>query len=127
MRYEKNPYLRFEVMDVRKMSLSDKSASLVLDKGTADSIKCSQDYHIGMEDYLREVSRVLKPETGVFICISYGIPYIMLKFLNKPEYKWKIEIKKIAKQIKEEIEEESNEDDESSCKYLISKRNKESC
>ena len=84
------------------MTIKNESFDLVIDKSTIDSLKCSENFHFGVEQYLKEVSRVLKHDKGVFVCISYGVPYVMLKYLNEPHLKWKVDIRKVPKLQKKE-------------------------
>ena len=70
---EAAPGLRFEVMDVRDLSLEAASVECVIDKATVDAILCASD---GAQNVLRvasEVDRVLCMG-GVFIIVSHINP-----------------------------------------------------
>ena len=95
--------LQFEAMDVKNMIFENESYDFGIDKGTLDALKCGENFQLGVEQYLKEVKRVLAAD-GIFICISYGVPYVVLKFLNNPDLKWKVETIKIPK-IKNSCEE----------------------
>jgi ubiquinone/menaquinone biosynthesis C-methylase UbiE len=45
---------------------------------------------------LAEIYRVLSP-TGVYICISYGLPDQRMGYFQKPEFYWTIFQHKVAK------------------------------
>ena len=67
------PGLRFEVMDVRELSLEASSVECVIDKATVDAILCAAD---GAQNVLRvasEVDRMLRMG-GVFIIVSHINP-----------------------------------------------------
>lgn len=48
------------------------------------------------EQMLNEIYKVLSP-TGVYICISYGLPDQRLGYLNRQEFNWTVMHHKIAK------------------------------
>ena len=70
---EKCPSMVFKQMDVRSLQFEDGTFDCVVDKGTFDSILCGDGSAPNSEQMLNEIYRVLSP-TGVYICISYGIP-----------------------------------------------------
>ena len=83
-------------MDACKMDFKDKSFDLVLDKATLDSIRCAVNFQLQVEQYLKEVRRVLT-RGGVFVCVSHGIPFVMLKHLDQPHLGWSVEVRHVNK------------------------------
>ena len=83
-------------MDACNMTFEDQTYEIILDKGTFDTIRCTANFHLQVEQYLKEVRRLLVPN-GVFVCISHGIPMIMQNFLNNHELGWNIEVRQIQK------------------------------
>ncbi|XP_010269735.1 PREDICTED: methyltransferase-like protein 13 [Nelumbo nucifera] len=89
-KYEYIPQLKYMQMDARDMSFfPDESFDSVLDKGTLDSLMCSNNAQISAAQMLGEVSRLLKPG-GVYMLITYGDPTVRIPHLNKPAFNWKI-------------------------------------
>ena len=70
---EKIPNLAFKQMDVRSLQYDDGTFDAVIDKGTFDSILCGDGSGPNADQMLSEIYRVLSP-TGVYICITYGLP-----------------------------------------------------
>jgi ubiquinone/menaquinone biosynthesis C-methylase UbiE len=68
----------------------------VIDKGTFDSILCGDGSGPNSEQMLSEVYRVLSP-TGVYICISYGIPEQRNAYFQNPNFDWEVQVHKVAK------------------------------
>jgi ubiquinone/menaquinone biosynthesis C-methylase UbiE len=60
-------------MDVRSLQYEDGTFDAVIDKGTFDSMLCGDGSGPNADQMLGEIYRVLSP-TGVYICISYGLP-----------------------------------------------------
>ena len=59
-------------MDATEMKeFNDKEFSLVVDKGTLDSILCGENSMVIAEKMLREVYRLLASK-GLYVCVSYG-------------------------------------------------------
>lgn len=93
---EKIPNLSFKHMDCRSLSYTDGTFDAVIDKGTFDSILCGDGSGPNAEQMLQEIYRVLSP-TGVYICITYGLPEQRLDYFRKPEYYWNPIQHKVAK------------------------------
>ena len=70
---DKCPELDFKQMDVRSLQFQDGTFDAVVDKGTLDSILCGDGSGPNADQMLNEIYKVLSP-TGVYICISYGLP-----------------------------------------------------
>ena len=59
-------------MDATDMKeFNDKEFSLVVDKGTLDSILCGENSFVIAEKMLREIYRLLASK-GIYVCVSYG-------------------------------------------------------
>ena len=72
-KYEKQPKLKWQVMDCSKLDFDDESFDLVVDKGTLDALYCSSSSKEIVPKTLSEIRRVLK-KNGFFIDISFGSP-----------------------------------------------------
>ncbi len=83
-------------MDVRSLQYDDGTFDAVIDKGTFDSIACGDAAGPNADQMLSEIYRVLSP-TGVYICVSYGLPDMRVEYFKKPEFKWEIVHHKVAK------------------------------
>mmetsp|Transcript_13627 Transcript_13627/g.13363 ORF Transcript_13627/g.13363 Transcript_13627/m.13363 type:complete len:84 (-) Transcript_13627:210-461(-) len=70
---EKLPSLPFKQMDVRSLQYEEGTFDAVVDKGTIDCVLCGDGSGPNADLMLSEIYRVLSP-TGVYICISYGLP-----------------------------------------------------
>jgi hypothetical protein len=82
--------MKFEVMDACSLPLETGSVSMLIDKGTVDSVFCEKDGNILVKDVLAEASRVLRPSTGTFILISHGQPEDRLHLLSQSKLKWNV-------------------------------------
>ena len=79
----KYPKLIFKMMDVTDMKdFETGTFNTVIDKGTLDSIMCSDTPIPSSEKMISEIYRVLAPG-GVFICVSYGDSEHRKKHLQK--------------------------------------------
>merc|ERR1711923_546809 len=77
-------------MDARSLEFEDQHFNIVIDKATLDSILCGEGSTHNATKMLSEISRVLKPD-GVYIAVSHGQPSYRLTYLEREEYKWKVE------------------------------------
>jgi ubiquinone/menaquinone biosynthesis C-methylase UbiE len=93
---EKIPNLPFKQMDVRSLQYEDGTFDAVIDKGTFDSILCGDGSGPNADQMLSEIYRTLSP-TGVYICISYGLPEQRMGYFQKSEFYWNVFQHKIAK------------------------------
>jgi SAM-dependent methyltransferase len=83
------------VMNCCALNFPDASFDAVIDKGTLDSILCSEASTANSGRYTHEVARVLKPG-GVFIIVSQGAPEIRMSYLEG-DYGWSTSISTIPK------------------------------
>ena len=87
-----------------KRGIPDGTFDVAIDKGTADSVLCSDDGRKRMKQALHEMDRILKPD-GVYIIVSHSGPEIMIPFLDSTDdcadvddfYGWEVEAHQIAK------------------------------
>ena len=93
---EKCPNMVFKQMDVWGMGFEDGAFDCVVDKGTFDSILCGDASAPNSESMISEIYRVLSP-TGVYICISYGIPDQRETYFWNSQYDWELTIHSVAK------------------------------
>lgn len=63
--------MKYDVMDVRKMTYPDQSFDLVIDKSTIDTLMCSENPLLNVAKMVEENHRVLK-EGGYYLTISYS-------------------------------------------------------
>ncbi|KAJ1961490.1 hypothetical protein IWQ62_003848 [Dispira parvispora] len=86
------PSMRWELMDIRDLQLTDQSFDVVIDKGTMDALMCEQgdvwepsaELVHQVEQEVNEVVRVLRPG-GKFIYITFGQPHFRRRYLQRPE------------------------------------------
>lgn len=65
----------YEVMDCTSMTeIADSSIDIVIDKSTIDALLCGDNAYFKVAMMMKDIQRVLKPETGLYIGISYGKP-----------------------------------------------------
>jgi len=80
--------MKFEVEDVEKMSYADSSFPFVFDKGTLDSVVCSNKPERGKR-MVSEIYRVLSPGGQVFI-FSVHPPEARLPFFKQDGMDWEV-------------------------------------
>jgi len=69
------PLMAYEVMDVTDMSvLESNSFDVAIDKSTIDALLCGDNAQLMVAKMTKEIQRILKKETGLYIAISYGKP-----------------------------------------------------
>lgn len=64
--------------------LATASFGCVLDKGTVDALLCGDDDEADSLAMLRECERVLRPGSGVYVCVTYAPPRTRLRYLQRP-------------------------------------------
>ncbi|KFA60282.1 hypothetical protein S40285_07396 [Stachybotrys chlorohalonatus IBT 40285] len=94
--------IRWEKMDVRRMdTISDASIDVAFDKGTLDAMihgspwNPPEDTVRNSGEYLREVSRVLKPD-GVFLYVTFRQPHFVKPLLECEGTNWDISIEHLG-------------------------------
>ena len=75
-------YLKMDVLDMNQ--IDEKTIDLVIDKGTLDALFSSnqEEDHTKIEKYFNEILRVLKPNTGYFVCVSLLQLHIFKQILS---------------------------------------------
>ncbi|TNV82203.1 hypothetical protein FGO68_gene3607 [Halteria grandinella] len=72
---EKRPGMIYEVMDCTEMgAFGDDTFDVAIDKSTVDALLCGDNAYLMVAKMTREIQRVIKPDGGVYIAISYGKP-----------------------------------------------------
>ncbi|KEY68193.1 hypothetical protein S7711_09104 [Stachybotrys chartarum IBT 7711] len=94
--------IRWEKMDVRRMdTIPDASIDVAFDKGTLDAMihgspwNPPEDTVRNSGEYLREVSRVLKPD-GVFLYVTFRQPHFVKPLLECEGTNWDISIEHLG-------------------------------
>ena len=68
------PRMVFRKMDALNMNdFQDEMFNVVIDKGTLDTVMCSDNFVVNARKMISEVHRVLVPG-GKYICVTYGDP-----------------------------------------------------
>ena len=76
--------------------LDSESFTVIIDKGTLDSVACSDQYSKKAKQMIDNLHRILAPG-GCYICFSYARPETRMLYLRDPNYKWQVEVQKIQK------------------------------
>ena len=84
-----NTKLEWVVADCRSLEFPNNYFDFAIDKGTYDSIICSHDGSDNAKKMLSEICRVLKSGSQ-FIEIATCAEDLILKYLTKPNLKWRI-------------------------------------
>lgn len=114
----------FKEMDVTDMSdYSDQSFDVVIDKATLDSLLCGDNSADSVPKMTSEISRVLKDD-GRFITVSYGQPLYRLKYLEREDNKWHVNVKSVPKPTIPLLAQPVNEKDNVHYIYICSKDSK---
>lgn len=95
-RYRNIETMRYIHMDARKMEFENSTFDAAIDKGTLDSILCSENSTAHSQRYISEVYRVLNSH-GVFLILSYGQPSQRVPYLNQKEFNWNVSVVEVLK------------------------------
>lgn len=82
--------IEYFFMDARGLTFATNTFDMVIDKGTIDSMVCTDDPAKYIDLTSREVARVLKPG-GYFVVVSCAVNEARLKLLQKSDYCWQLE------------------------------------
>ncbi|KAL7065852.1 hypothetical protein ACR3K2_37030 [Cryptosporidium serpentis] len=109
--------IKCQVSDVLNMvQFLDNEYNIVLDKGTFDTILCSENSYVKVDQMLKEIYRILNKENGKYICISYGQPSYRLTYL-KTMNKWDVDVISVKKPISSNIYKLAHNDNNSNNGY----------
>ena len=81
--FEKMTFLE---MNASNLQFADESFDIVFDKGTLDSILCSEGSSQNAIKCVKSVDRVLAKK-GIYFVVSYGIPDYRSQYFDT-EYNW---------------------------------------
>ena len=84
------------VMDVRTMEIKDASFDTALDKATLDGMMVGENPAEDAGKYLKEVARVLRPNS-VLLVLSSGDAAQLTPLLQNPAYGWTVTTHAVAK------------------------------
>lgn len=99
-RTQDKPTVEFHALDAQH--LLEKwtgKFEVVIEKAMLDAIACGQDHRTEIQAMLHEVSRVLRPSCGVYVCVSHAPPDERFPFLVgrqggetnvSEEYGWRV-------------------------------------
>ena len=114
-------------MDAKDLSEFESGAfDVVIDKACFDSILCGENSKPNSDRVLNEIHRVLSA-TGVYVCISYGVPSKRLLYFDQDIFSWKPQVQKVTKQFisTEEVIKAANKDEEKNFDFLYIMTKKE--
>merc|ERR1719282_425694 len=105
------PKMQFEVADAQSLPQDWANRfDIVIDKAMLDAVACSgKDKSKNVRAVLQSVNRVLKPSTGIYVCVSHAGPELrrhMLIGTNQKanefasEYNWKLTHKTVPRPLK---------------------------
>ncbi|KAI1640845.1 S-adenosyl-L-methionine-dependent methyltransferase [Biscogniauxia mediterranea] len=101
-RYADVQGIEWKRMDVRHMDdIPSRSVDVAFDKGTLDAMihgspwSPPADVLDNTGQYLKEVSRVLKPD-GVFLYVTYRQPHFINPLLNREDMRWDVTAEQIG-------------------------------
>eukprot|EP01057_Protomagalhaensia_wolfi_P001594 Protomagalhaensia_wolfi_Nauph_80__1593@NODE_1984_length_1256_cov_12_742810_g1552_i0_p1_GENE_NODE_1984_length_1256_cov_12_742810_g1552_i0NODE_1984_length_1256_cov_12_742810_g1552_i0_p1_ORF_typecomplete_len203_score7_95Methyltransf_31/PF13847_6/5_9e19Methyltransf_11/PF08241_12/1_6e18Methyltransf_23/PF13489_6/6_9e17Methyltransf_25/PF13649_6/3_4e13Methyltransf_12/PF08242_12/9_5e12TPMT/PF05724_11/9_8e12Ubie_methyltran/PF01209_18/1_6e11NodS/PF05401_11/2_3e09CMAS/PF02353_20/1_3e08MetW/PF07021_12/1e07Te len=93
----------YQLADIRSApDFHTASFDAIIDKGTLDSLMCSDGAASDVNQMLSECHRLLKPE-GVLFCVSHGKPTNRLGFFHQPDFQWQVTVKTIQRPLPAEI------------------------
>ena len=81
--------MTYEVMDCTNMSsIPDNFYDVAVDKSTIDALLCGDNAYLMVAKMTKEIQRVIKPDTGLYIAISYGKPESRFGHFERPHLKF---------------------------------------
>lgn len=83
------------MIDIIEMEYCENKYDVIIDKGTLDSILCSEGSSQNAIKAIRNIYKSLN-NNGRYICISYGIPDYRSQYFET-DFTWTLEIHKILK------------------------------
>ena len=89
--------LEYREMDAKNLNFDTRYFDIIIDKGLIDSLRCEENFQFSVMQYLKEIHRVLNND-GVFLCVSYSVPFIMLKYIEHDVLQWNVTYQEIPKQ-----------------------------
>lgn len=89
-KYSKYDKLKWDVCDITKFPYRKNSFDLVIDKGTIDSLMCSDFAPRLMITTFTEICRVLRPK-GYFVCISNGSEPLRRSYFEDHTLNWVVQ------------------------------------
>ncbi len=107
-RYLDYPEMKFILMDCTDMTFEKSVFDVIIDKGTLDSVLCSEGASDNAHRTLKGVHQALQPN-GVYFCLSYGVPSHRMHYLKSSEYPWGISLEKIQKPMIENLPNDHNQ------------------
>jgi len=99
--------MKFELCEVQKLPQQwTAQFDIVIDKACLDSVACGQEAKLDVASLLTHVSRVLKPSSGVYVCVSWAGPALRRPMLVgkadgdiSSEHKWKVKRQTLPKPL----------------------------
>lgn len=88
-RHAASTTVRFRVMDATRLDFVDGTFDVAVDKGTMDSVLCSEQGEEGCRRMCRSVARALKPG-GVYFALSHSAPENRKPYLQAEEALWEV-------------------------------------
>ncbi|CAI2380445.1 unnamed protein product [Moneuplotes crassus] len=93
---EKCPNMKFQVADARALEFEESQFDVVIDKGTFDCILCGDRSGVNCSKTLENIYKVLN-FSGIYICISYGVPDTREARFEGKDFNWKLTTHQVAK------------------------------
>ena len=94
------PHLTWKVADIKNLKdFEDGTFDIVIKKATLDALLVgeksqwdpSEEAEEGIGNCLSEISRVLKPQNGRFLSLTFAQPHFRTPFYAKTKYEWSVD------------------------------------
>lgn len=101
-RYRNYSQISFFQGNMTDTDLPEQSFDAIIDKALIDSLLCTQNTAVTVQQYIFEVERLLTDD-GIFICISHGNPELILPHIDQFDIEeptftpWAIEVQAVCK------------------------------